>query len=680
MELCKYSNSVIYCDDFSTTPKDFWYCDILAGNNSDLIRNVLKNCTSEEYKNKTELRIYKYATFDVPLTVELDIGPYITQISFVFDKPGNIFQVSSFKIHPSVTFMHFSKEAFILIQSDFFEFFPNLNEVRNSNSKLLFSSSPSFQSNLKLANLDISVEVGNVFVLDNSVTRGLVSLTRLSLTDSGIQYITHDALNIASGLTELNLQNNQIQYLPARVFDRLTNLEILNLDNNLITASSPDAFYGLYSLTLLSLESNEYFPVSVINSLNNLESLLLRNNNYTTLNPFPFQQLGMLTYIDLMDNPLDCNCRLQWLSYATNYGIVIRNAVCVSPTSLLGTDAITPGIYGSCGSVGEFRCFNRSVTCPYNQVCQNIAKFHFCCCPEDHRMIDTGECVVDQQCRISNQTLSDNFDGCGCIPGYQRSQACMECIDINECETDNGGCKQNCENTIGSFRCFCDSGYVLHNFTQCDVNECQDVGLMCNGICENTIGSYICHCWRGFTQQNDSLCVDIDECVVSNAGCEQICHNTQGGYFCSCYEGFNLTLHDIHVCQTVEESIFVNPTISIAAIGIIVLLIVLLIIQTLVCVTCICCTRRKSLVNPSTVTDRYISNSIQTVNANTNLERPYVEMSPVKTDPGACKDGPNKVGNQNPLYEFVPTGNTLSRNEDEPSIVYGEFEDTKDFQ
>ena len=33
MEMCKYSNSVISCDDFSTTPRYFWYCDILMGIN-----------------------------------------------------------------------------------------------------------------------------------------------------------------------------------------------------------------------------------------------------------------------------------------------------------------------------------------------------------------------------------------------------------------------------------------------------------------------------------------------------------------------------------------------------------------------------------------------------------------------------------------------------------------------
>ena len=34
-------------------------------------------------------------------------------------------------------------------------------------------------------------------------------------------------------------------------------------------------------------------------------------------------------------------------------------------------------------------------------------------------------------------------------------------IDINECNTNNGGCNQICTNTIGSFECSCNTGYEL---------------------------------------------------------------------------------------------------------------------------------------------------------------------------------------------------------------------------
>ena len=33
--------------------------------------------------------------------------------------------------------------------------------------------------------------------------------------------------------------------------------------------------------------------------------------------------------------------------------------------------------------------------------------------------------------------------------------------DINECETNNGGCQQICTNVFGSYFCTCNNGYNL---------------------------------------------------------------------------------------------------------------------------------------------------------------------------------------------------------------------------
>ena len=43
-------------------------------------------------------------------------------------------------------------------------------------------------------------------------------------------------------------------------------------------------------------------------------------------------------------------------------------------------------------------------------------------------------------------------------------------IDIDECNTANGGCSHTCVNTPGSFICYCNDGYSL------DSN-----GLTCSG-------------------------------------------------------------------------------------------------------------------------------------------------------------------------------------------------------
>ena len=34
-------------------------------------------------------------------------------------------------------------------------------------------------------------------------------------------------------------------------------------------------------------------------------------------------------------------------------------------------------------------------------------------------------------------------------------------LDINECDTNNGGCEHNCTNVIGSYNCSCAVGWLL---------------------------------------------------------------------------------------------------------------------------------------------------------------------------------------------------------------------------
>ena len=71
--------------------------------------------------------------------------------------------------------------------------------------------------------------------------------------------------------------------------------------------------------------------------------------------------------------------------------------------------------------------------------------------------------------KIHKNDGGESCERVGCtIKSNLRLSSCS--IDINECETANGGCEQICSNTIGSFACSCDVGYRL------DSN-----GLNCSG-------------------------------------------------------------------------------------------------------------------------------------------------------------------------------------------------------
>ena len=117
----------------------------------------------------------------------------------------------------------------------------------------------------------------------------------------------------------------------------------------------------------------------------------------------------------------------------------------------------------------------------------------------------------------------------------------VDLTDLNECLTENGGCRQTCTNTVGSYVCSCNEGFtlasdrrnctgkpwprnftiiiiiiagaktereliiialiLLYNFS--DINECQSNMGGCAHSCYNTIGSFTCDCMPGYTLAND---------------------------------------------------------------------------------------------------------------------------------------------------------------------------------
>ena len=79
---------------------------------------------------------------------------------------------------------------------------------------------------------------------------------------------------------------------------------------------------------------------------------------------------------------------------------------------------------------------------------------------------------------------------------------------------DNGGCHGTCTNTVGGKTCSCSSGYTLTNGNECpgmltviilnlndcnvDKNECLVSNGGCAQNCHNTIGSFTCSCNAGY--------------------------------------------------------------------------------------------------------------------------------------------------------------------------------------
>uniref|UniRef100_A0A672VBL7 Fibrillin-1 n=1 Tax=Strigops habroptila TaxID=2489341 RepID=A0A672VBL7_STRHB len=84
------------------------------------------------------------------------------------------------------------------------------------------------------------------------------------------------------------------------------------------------------------------------------------------------------------------------------------------------------------------------------------------------------------------------------------------------------------------------TSYVL-TVSFLDINECKMFPSLCtHGKCRNTIGSFKCRCDSGFALDSEERnCTDIDECRISPDLCGQgICVNTPGDFECECFEGY----------------------------------------------------------------------------------------------------------------------------------------------
>lgn len=54
-------------------------------------------------------------------------------------------------------------------------------------------------------------------------------------------------------------------------------------------------------------------------------------------------------------------------------------------------------------------------------------------------------------------------------------------VDIDECETNNGGCSHECVNSVGSYECVCPKGFKV------EINQLRCVGMVLNSILYNMI-------------------------------------------------------------------------------------------------------------------------------------------------------------------------------------------------
>ncbi|XP_060227327.1 adhesion G protein-coupled receptor E1 isoform X4 [Meriones unguiculatus] len=225
---------------------------------------------------------------------------------------------------------------------------------------------------------------------------------------------------------------------------------------------------------------------------------------------------------------------------------------------------------------GVNECYD-TTTCPAYATCTDTTESYYCTCKQGF-LSSNGqtnfqgpgvECQDINECLQSDSpcgpnSVCTNILGrarCSCVSGFSPptgkswilgSSSHFLCSDVDECLTI-GICPNysNCSNSVGSYSCTCQPGFIWDGSICEDKDECAD-HTICpeHSTCYNTLGSYYCLCDSGLEfsgggpifQGLEASCTDVDECVQDPLPCgrNSVCTNVPGSYICGCLPGFQL--------------------------------------------------------------------------------------------------------------------------------------------
>uniref|UniRef100_A0AAZ3SHT8 Growth arrest-specific 6 n=1 Tax=Oncorhynchus tshawytscha TaxID=74940 RepID=A0AAZ3SHT8_ONCTS len=119
-------------------------------------------------------------------------------------------------------------------------------------------------------------------------------------------------------------------------------------------------------------------------------------------------------------------------------------------------------------------CIKKNGECDHE--CNNTIGSYHCSCRRGYMLVgrqmcnDVDECQDPGMCGTARCVNQDGAYDCLCETGYVYDHNTKTCLDVDECE--QGVCEE-CVNTPGSFRCFCDGrqGKKLSH----DLRSCQEI-------------------------------------------------------------------------------------------------------------------------------------------------------------------------------------------------------------
>ncbi|KAF7634264.1 hypothetical protein Mgra_00006342, partial [Meloidogyne graminicola] len=290
----------------------------------------------------------------------------------------------------------------------------------------------------------------------------------LILDNNRIEFIKFENFNGLKQLRKLDISHNLIENIPSNVFSSLKKLNSLLLSNNRIRCLSEGAFDGLEQLRVLSLQSNliSYLPESAFSK-------------------FVIETQQTLSHISLGDNPLLCDCGMNWaIKWLKSKFLEPGIARCSAPPERRQQLLLSVQPYAPCPPL-------------HNKKQADLCNL---CSPE--KCLNGGKCLLDE-----NTGEKDFFQfKCICASGFygnlceNRIDACfgVPCRNGGKCLVKFGENKLLYE---GRFKCICLRGFTGERCER-KVNECIEKGgkerCLNGGKCLEQLNGFKCECQKGW--------------------------------------------------------------------------------------------------------------------------------------------------------------------------------------
>ena len=224
---------------------------------------------------------------------------------------------------------------------------------------------------------DLEITDSNIQRIRNNSFSDCGRIKELILASNAIDTIETEGLSGLITVTDLHLSFNSLNTLPETVFSKLVFLERLFLQNNVLTSLTASHFATLTRLRALYLGNNQLAMFPLLPVSRSLSILSLTSNNLSTFPQDVIVSLPGLRRLMLLNNPLQCDCRLKFLrQWFLNSGRAHRiNELpqCDVPTSLsrqrltviLASEltCTPPTVWARSSSVGGIEGHNITLDC-----------------------------------------------------------------------------------------------------------------------------------------------------------------------------------------------------------------------------------------------------------------------------------------------------------------------------